>query len=273
VGIEIADLVLPTATGGVSPYTYTLSPETLPQGLSFDQNTRTIRGTPTNITTRQPFTWTVIDAMGIERAIDFSMEVYRIMFAAPVANQSYDRGQEIDPLVLPEVTGGVAPIDYTINLLSLPSGLRYDASTHTILGIPNQITPPVHLTYTATDANRAQDSLTFTLEVVSPVHREHRQALPQQLTVHANYPNPFTHSTRIMFDLPWPAQVQVEVMDLTGRRVYAMSAVHLSSGVHQAIELHDLTLPAGVYLYRLVAMSLNKPQLLSTHVGPLISRR
>ena len=92
-------------------------------------------------------------------------------------NQSYDRGQLIDPLVLPEVTGGTDPVRYTLNLLSLPSGLRFDASTRTIAGTPVQITPPVELTYKATDAKGAQASVTFTLEVVSPVATEEQKGV------------------------------------------------------------------------------------------------
>ena len=270
-GIMIADLTLPTASGGVMPYTYRLSPETLPLGLSFDEDTRTLMGTPTQVTAAQALTWTVTDAVGTTSTMEFTLEIYGITFGAKVENQSYDRGALIDPLVLPEVTGGEDPIQYTLTLLSLPNGLRYDAPTRTIYGTPVQVTPPVELTYRAVDANGAQDSLKFGIEVVSPVHREAEQGLPQELIVHSSYPNPFTHSTRIVFDLPWPAQVQVNVMDVTGRRVYAQPVVHLSSGTNQAIELRDLTLPAGIYLYQMTATSPEGHT--SVHVGHMMRLR
>ncbi len=270
-GVVISDLTLPTASGGVMPYAYRLSPETLPLGLSFDESTRTIGGTPTLVTAAQDFTWTVTDAVGTTSTMEFTLEIYGITFRANVENQSYDRGALIDPLVLPEVTGAEDPIQYTLTLLSLPNGLRYDAPTRTIYGTPVQVTPPVELTYRAVDANGAQDSLKFGIEVVSPVHREAEQGLPQELIVHSSYPNPFTHSTRIVFDLPWPAQVQVNVMDITGRRVYTQPVAHLSSGTNQAIELRDLTLPAGVYLYQ---MTVTSPEgHASVHVGHLMRLR
>ncbi len=270
-GVVISDLTLPTASGGVMPYAYRLSPEMLPLGLSFDESTRTIGGTPTQVTAAQTFTWTVTDAVGTTSTMDFTLEIYGITFVAKVENQSYDRGALIAPLVLPEVTGGEDPIQYTLTLLSFPSGLRYDAPPRTIYGTPVQVTPPVELTYRAVDANGAQDSLKFSIEVVSPVHREAEQGLPQELIVHSSYPNPFTHSTRIVFDLPWPAQVQVNVMDITGRRVYAQPVAHLSSGTNQTIELRDLTLPAGVYLYQ---MTVTSPEgHASVHVGHLMRLR
>ena len=270
-GIMIADLTLPTASGGVMPYAYRLSPETLPLGLSFDKGTYTLMGTPTQVTAAQVFTWTVTDAVGTMSAMEFMLEIYGIMFSAKIENQSYDRGALIDPLVLPEVTGGEGPIRYTLTLLSLPYDLRYDAPKRTIYGTPLQVTPPVEFTYRAMDANGAQDSLKFSIEVVSPVHREAEQSLPQELIVHSSYPNPFTHSTRIVFDLPWPAQVQVNVMDITGRRVYASPVVHLSSGTNQATELRDLTLPAGIYLYQMTATSPEGHT--SVHVGHLMRLR
>jgi len=261
-GVKIADLELPTAVGGTSPYIYMIS-EALPEGLFFDEGTRSIGGTPTQVTSVQTIIWKVTDAMGTEVTMEFSIEIYGITFVGKVENQSYTQGVLIDPLILPEVNGGIDPISYTINLLSLPTGLRFDLPMRTISGIPVQTTPPVGLTYKATDANGASDSLNFNIEVISPVHLE--RELPLELTVHASYPNPFTHSTRIVFDLPWTAQIQVDIMDMTGRRVYTKPAAHLSSGPNQFIELNNLTLPAGVYLYQMNATSPEGRS--SVHVG------
>ena len=254
VDLAIAALVLPTAIGGTPPYTYALSPETLPEGLSLEDGR--LGGTPTAVTASQGFTWTVTDALGAEMTIEFTLEIYEITFVTTVMNQSYDRGQGIDPLILPEVTGGTAPVQYTLNLLSLPSGLRFDASTRTIAGTPVQITPPVELTYKATDAKGAQASVTFTLEVVSPVATEEQKEYPRELVVHANYPNPFHASTNLLFDLPWPAEIKLDVLDLTGRRVYTHPMVRMAAGREQVITLEQVALPAGVYLYRMVATSM-----------------
>ncbi|MYG69507.1 MAG: T9SS type A sorting domain-containing protein, partial [Rhodothermaceae bacterium] len=271
IGLPVADLVLPTATGGIQPYDYELSP-ILPSGLEFDAETRTISGTPWESTARETFTWKVEDAIGTEDTLEFSIEVYRIFFAASIANQSYTRGQSITSLVLPEVIGGAHPIQYTLNLFSLPSGLRFDLPTRTISGTPIEITPPVPFTYRAVDANGAKDSLMFSIEVVSSVNTGEVAHLPQEFIVHGNYPNPFLHKTRLVVDVPWLAQVQVEVMDITGRHVYAKPAVNMTPGMTQEIELNCLTLPSGLYLYRMTAVSLDG-NTSSSHVGHLMSIR
>ena len=190
-------------------------------------------------------------------------------FAATVPNQTYSRAQPIDPLTLPEATGA-APITYTLTLLDLPLGLRYDASARTISGTPTEVAPPVSLTYKATDINGASDSLMFTIEVISPVQTEGEAGLPEAFQVYPNYPNPFYRSTHLVFDLPWAAQVHVEVLDVIGRRMATPQEVHLSAGWRHELELTDLGLPAGPYLYQLRATSLEDHSS-SVYVGHFIS--
>ena len=57
----IMNLVLPSATGGMGPYMYTLTPA-LPMGLSFDPASRTLSGTPTVDAAIATHTYTVIDS-------------------------------------------------------------------------------------------------------------------------------------------------------------------------------------------------------------------
>ncbi len=269
VGKAIADLILPSAMGGALPYTYTLTPD-LPSGLTFDVETRTLSGTPSQVTKSQVYTYTVEDREATTSQIDFSVEVYTITFTETVANQSYPRGQTIDPLVLPEVTGGVPPIRYTLTLLDLPFDMKFDLATRTISGTPLEVTPPISLTYKAMDQNGVADSLVFSIGVISPVHTEENPGIPQELHGYSNYPNPFQSSTNLVFDLPWPAQVQVEVMDVTGRRLIATPSVYLTAGWAHEMLLSDLNLPSGAYLYRIHATSLDDKSS-SVHVGHFMS--
>ena len=255
VGVDMMDFMLPTAVGGVAPYIYALSPSVLPEGLSFDEATRTISGTPSLVTAAQTFIWGVADAVGNESSLEFTIEVYEIYFKEGIENKSYPRDQPIEPLQLPEIIGGLDPIQYTLTLLDLPANLRFDLPTRTISGTPHEITPPVEMIYRVQDAHGAKDSLIFTIEVVSPVNRDEQAPSSEDFIVHYNYPNPFTHSTSLVFDLPWSARVQLEVLDMTGRRVYTMSEVILTSGKGQNIKLNDLSLPSGAYLYRMIATS------------------
>jgi len=255
VGVEIMDYTFPMATGGITPYTYTLFPSVLPEGLSYNEALLTISGTPSQITTAQPYVWGVTDAVGNESILKFTIEVYTISFTDGIENQSYVWDQPIEPLTLPPIIGGIAPIRYTLNIFDLPPHLRFDLPTRTISGTPTELTPPIDMVFIARDAMGAEDSLTFTIEVVSPVANEDLSSLPEEFIVHSNYPNPFLHSTRLVFDLPWPADVQIEVMDMTGRLVYSKPKLTFSSGRGQHIELNNLTLPSGAYLYRMIATS------------------
>jgi len=101
--------------------------------------------------------------------------------------------------------------------------------------------------------------------VFSPVASEHEE-LPGNFALRANYPNPFRDLTNVVFDLPWSAEVQVEVFDVMGRRMMTMPAVDIAAGWQQEIQLNGSSLPSGIYLYRLTVTS---PQTSSVHIGHL----
>ena len=67
VGQHVEGIVLPAASGGTAPLTYSLSP-TLPEGLTFDAATRTIAGTP-RAAAETAYTYTVTDASGATAAL------------------------------------------------------------------------------------------------------------------------------------------------------------------------------------------------------------
>ena len=78
------------------------------------------------------------------------------------------------------------------------------------------------------------------------------EELPTSLTLRGNYPNPFSHSTHIAFDLPETASVHIEVYDVLGRRVHASPASTFPAGTSKiAMELGHL--PSGAYAYRIIA--------------------
>ena len=80
-------------------------------------------------------------------------------------------------------------------------------------------------------------------------------SLPEKFTVHGNYPNPFQETTQLAFDLPWQARVRVEVIDVIGRHVLSVPESDMMAGWSKSIELNGATLPAGLYLYRVIADS------------------
>ena len=94
-GQAIVPLVLPEAAGGVSPISYSLVPG-LPAGLSFDSQTRTILGTPTEITaTPVAYTYTATDAGGNTASLQFTIEINPMQEGVEIVDIQYDGGEAI----------------------------------------------------------------------------------------------------------------------------------------------------------------------------------
>ncbi len=89
------------------------------------------------------------------------------------------------------------------------------------------------------------------VQVVTGV--EESVELPTEFALHGNYPNPFNPSTRIQFDLPERAEVQVQIVDMLGREVITLPAQELEAGANRSVELNASSLASGTYLYRLMA--------------------
>ncbi len=77
--------------------------------------------------------------------------------------------------------------------------------------------------------------------------------LPNAFSLEGNYPNPFNPTTSVAFNLPEPAQVNVEVFDMLGRLVLNTPARQFHAGSDHAIQLDASSLSSGTYVYRLVA--------------------
>ena len=80
--------------------------------------------------------------------------------------------------------------------------------------------------------------------------------LPLQYVLHQNYPNPFNPITKIRFDLPEDADVQLSVYDVLGRKVAELVNGRVVSGFHEVIwDASDVS--SGIYLCRLTTHSQN----------------
>ncbi|MCB0719708.1 MAG: T9SS type A sorting domain-containing protein, partial [Bacteroidetes bacterium] len=92
------------------------------------------------------------------------------------------------------------------------------------------------------------DGSSATAAVVTSVDGDN--TVPESLRLGGNYPNPFTGSTTIAFDLAENANVDVNVYDLTGRQV-ARVADSFTAGTNRQVVVDLADRPSGVYLYRL----------------------
>jgi len=77
-------------------------------------------------------------------------------------------------------------------------------------------------------------------------------AVPQQAFLGQNYPNPFSRSTQIDFELAAGSEVTFIVTDISGRKVMELNQGTMPAGKH-TIELETSGLEAGVYFYTLQA--------------------
>ncbi len=175
----ITALTLPAATGGNGVLTYSISPE-LPAGLSFDAETRTLSGTPTEAQSATTYTYTVEDSDDNRDSSDaatltFAITIEAAEDSAPsfgdqtIDDQTYTQDEAITALTLPAATGGNGTLTYSISP-ELPAGLSFDAATRTLSGTPTEVQEATTYTYTVEDSDDNRESsdaatLTFAITI------------------------------------------------------------------------------------------------------------
>ncbi len=166
-GVQITALVLPAATGGNAPLTYSLTP-TPPQGLSVNLATRTLTGTPTVTQAATTYTWRVTDTDGDTAEQEFTIEVLADQSPqlTAVDDVTYIAGSPITPLVLPEGTGGNAPLTHLL-VGTPPAGLTFDTPTRTLSGTPTAAQAATTYTWRVTDTDGDTAEQEFTITVLA----------------------------------------------------------------------------------------------------------
>ena len=93
----------------------------------------------------------------------------------------------------------------------------------------------------------------FTLSVYTDIASNDNEDLliPEEITLHNAYPNPFNPSTVISFDIAELNDVSLKIFDLTGKQVASLINEFMIPGSHQITWNHGL-LPSGVYLVELI---------------------
>ena len=160
-------LTLPTASGGVGAFTYTLTP-TLPAGTTFTTGTRVLAGTPTGRFSSATFTYTATDAESVTETQTFTVVVTApaIVFnPASFSDQMWTVNMAVS-LTLPEATGGVGTLTATLTG-TLPSGISFTASSRALAGNPSAVFAVATFTYTMTDTESESESISFTIVVAA----------------------------------------------------------------------------------------------------------
>ncbi len=170
VNTAIADLTLPVAGGGTAPYSYALSD--MPSGLSFDDGTRVLSGTPDAAQAATTYTYTATDSAISPAAVTLDLVITvnaPPAFEAQVENQVYTLNLAITDLTLPAATGGTGTLSYSLARAGggpFP-GLAFDTDTRIWSGAPTEQTIETML-YTVTDAFGSTDTQTFLITVNAP---------------------------------------------------------------------------------------------------------
>jgi Putative Ig domain len=162
------------ASGGTTPYSWTLTSGTLPAGLTFNTTSGVISGTPTALSAGTSLSFMVSDAGAPPQT---RTATFTLVVAAP----------SIVPLTITTATlpagkvgqaysaalsasGGTTPYTWAITAGALPAGLSFNAASGLISGTPSASTTGTALTFKVTDAANPAQTTTANLTLsIAPV--------------------------------------------------------------------------------------------------------
>jgi YVTN family beta-propeller protein len=120
-------------SGGVAPFTFSITSGSLPPGLTLNTSTGAITGTPTTAGTYN-FTAQVVDSQSSTATSNCSIAVSPATLTLSCPTATAQVGVAYSSALT--ASGGVAPYTFSIASGSLPSGLTLNTSTGAITGTP-----------------------------------------------------------------------------------------------------------------------------------------
>ena len=154
-------------TGGLAPFTYSISTGALPAGLSLNGSSGAITGTATGPNATASFTVKVVDSSNPAQSATQPLSIAVNLPPAPaittVSLPADVEGTAYNQAVV--ATGGLAPLAYSVSVGSLPAGLSLNSSTGAISGTPTGPNGTASFTVKVTDKSNPVQSASQALSI------------------------------------------------------------------------------------------------------------
>ena len=146
-----------------SGQTVTNKVDGLPDGVTFDEATNTISGTPSEVGS-YTVTVTTMDESGNATETTFTIDVEDTTkpTVESVADQTQEVNTEIEPIKIEATDNSGQAVTNKVD--GLPDGVTFDEATNTISGTPSEV-GSYDITVTTTDKNGNSETTTFTIDV------------------------------------------------------------------------------------------------------------
>lgn len=163
-----------TASGGLSPYAFSVSSGSLPTGLTLGASSGILSGTPTTAGTNT-FTVQVADAElpAVTATQSYTVTVVPTFTITTTGLPAANIGVSYTATLA--ATGGVSPYTWSVTTGSLPTGLTLNSSTGVISGTPTSA-GAFTFTVTATDSatNVVKLQIKTRIEIASLIRKDNR---------------------------------------------------------------------------------------------------
>jgi hypothetical protein len=152
------------AVGGTTPYTWSITTGSLPNGLSLNSSNGAITGTPSS-NGNFNFTVQVSDAASVKSTKAFSITIAPglTITSAPTLPSGSVGVAYTQPL---SASGGSLPYQWSVSAGALPAGVALSATTGSVSGTPTS-SGTFTFTVRVTDANTVSVTKQFTLTIAS----------------------------------------------------------------------------------------------------------
>ncbi len=153
------------ATGGTTPYTWSITVGTLPNGLSLNSSSGAITGTPTatgtsNITVQVKDTNSSTATKALSITINAAVSITTASLPAGTQNASYSATLA--------ATGGTTPYTWSVTVGTLPNGLSLNSSSGAITGTPTA-TGTSNITVQVKDTNNSTATKALSITINAPL--------------------------------------------------------------------------------------------------------